>query len=555
LKGHHKPLGEIIDYFWRIEFQMRGTAHMHSLLSIRKNKGIESDDVHSDNIDVQQRVIQFVNNVISGILVERDDNDNTNIVGISEEDKERLINDEKDPDFCVQKDFFTDNDDPRRIPFRDLMNENFHRHITQNGGKIIIDKFCSEKIQKQYRNLQFANQIHRCSFTCFKYCEDCNRKKCRFEFPRNKADFRIDTAVIVDDRDRKNRPRTRVMPATNNYHLNPGAVSPLYVIGHGGNHDIAHIANKRGAAEYCACYSAKVEAPDNSVIMKVLTKFYSRKQLNCDSIELKEHYKAVGSAIISSTRVGAVNAMWALMGLPFVNMSRKVIPVNPLPLHQVNTTLIIDKKKINEMNDGDSIINYSPGSQLGKRRLYHQFVIQQIELAKKLHNKTFQPISFFVLLTNYTLTILKQGKSSKLKEPSLIELNETNYSTCKLLAAKSFRINDCIYTKCRQDKEMIVSCQPHFPIDMNDDRCCYGLLLLHLPWSKEGEEGLLGNCQNSIERMHEANSKQLFSKYVQPLIKKLLDSEALLNQPNFIEESKNIISQDVDHRYELIYYY
>ena len=31
LKGLSKPIGEVVDYFWRVEFQLRGSPHIHSL--------------------------------------------------------------------------------------------------------------------------------------------------------------------------------------------------------------------------------------------------------------------------------------------------------------------------------------------------------------------------------------------------------------------------------------------------------------------------------------------------------------------------------------------
>ena len=30
-KSSSKPIGEIVDYFWRVEFQLRGSPHVHSL--------------------------------------------------------------------------------------------------------------------------------------------------------------------------------------------------------------------------------------------------------------------------------------------------------------------------------------------------------------------------------------------------------------------------------------------------------------------------------------------------------------------------------------------
>ena len=34
-KGSGKPIGEVIDFFWRIEFQLRGSPHVHSLWWIK----------------------------------------------------------------------------------------------------------------------------------------------------------------------------------------------------------------------------------------------------------------------------------------------------------------------------------------------------------------------------------------------------------------------------------------------------------------------------------------------------------------------------------------
>ena len=35
IKGSGQPLGEMVDYFWRIEFQLRGSLHVHSMWWIK----------------------------------------------------------------------------------------------------------------------------------------------------------------------------------------------------------------------------------------------------------------------------------------------------------------------------------------------------------------------------------------------------------------------------------------------------------------------------------------------------------------------------------------
>ena len=35
LKSNDQPLGKLEDFFWRVEFQVRGSPHIHAMLWIR----------------------------------------------------------------------------------------------------------------------------------------------------------------------------------------------------------------------------------------------------------------------------------------------------------------------------------------------------------------------------------------------------------------------------------------------------------------------------------------------------------------------------------------
>ena len=53
LKGTANPIGEVVDFFWRIEFQMRGSPHVHSFWWVK-------DAPSTDTVEGLQAVTRFV---------------------------------------------------------------------------------------------------------------------------------------------------------------------------------------------------------------------------------------------------------------------------------------------------------------------------------------------------------------------------------------------------------------------------------------------------------------------------------------------------------------
>jgi len=41
-KGSGSPIGEVVDYFWRIEFQLRGSPHVHSLWWVKDAPNLQT---------------------------------------------------------------------------------------------------------------------------------------------------------------------------------------------------------------------------------------------------------------------------------------------------------------------------------------------------------------------------------------------------------------------------------------------------------------------------------------------------------------------------------
>ena len=70
LNGDAKPLGEITDYFWRIEFQKRGSSHVHGLLWVK-----DAPDVLelSESEAGREELARFVGKYISACVMSEDE--------------------------------------------------------------------------------------------------------------------------------------------------------------------------------------------------------------------------------------------------------------------------------------------------------------------------------------------------------------------------------------------------------------------------------------------------------------------------------------------------
>ena len=134
---------------------------MHMLIAISKSDvDFKPEDVHSEDPAVQTKVTDFVNKVVSARLVERHEQDESNLSDFdNDEDREqfKLEQTEKTyrpPRACKAKQFFKDSKDPRRIPFSKFASSSFVRH--PDGT------FADPDVQTQYRNCQLCNNMHHC---------------------------------------------------------------------------------------------------------------------------------------------------------------------------------------------------------------------------------------------------------------------------------------------------------------------------------------------------------------------------------------------------------
>ena len=311
--------------------------------------------------------------------------------------------------------------------------------------------------------------------------------------------------------------------------------SPLVTCFHGGNHDIKFICNDVGAAEYAASYSGKQEAPDTTILQKLVAKKFAtlRGQIDTSSAAGDHRHadrlrlKAVGNAMLESSQVGAVQACYVLLGLKFVEKDQTVEFINALERKKLNKTLLQPKKLV----EADPTASATPTdsqlstqSQLGRRDAYAKLVKQQRALTGD-DGADQCNISFHAMLTHYTVctearsnTHKRTGPSTlgKLKEPPLIRLlddGEINLDVAlgELPHLKKFIIDKLVFTKRRHPA--VIGLCPYIPVDDADDRSAYSTLLLHVPWPAAGESAILVGHDNVQEALEAAKTDDRVPQY------------------------------------------
>ena len=381
--------------------------------------------------------------------------------------------------------------------------------------------FVDADVQNRYRNYQLANQMHRCTFSCFKYCRPCHRKVCRHEFPHEQeGPSKPNEAVIVSSYDRKKRRRINVLPARDNGNINRTFFDPLLTLTHAGNHDCQYISNKHGAAEYTGSYALKQERPDFKLVKNLLFKALGA-QTECDT-DL-HRMKSVGKVLIDNTPIGSVDCMHALMSLQYVTKSRVVENVNALKQSLMTKTLELNTEKLDAMNDNEEPIKKGINSHLGKRLAYEKLQNQQ----RTINNNNSCDITLYVMLSNYRCTLVDKTKSRN-QAPDFIKLNESG-SVITTDKNKCFQIDDIVYK--RRSKNAVINLCPYIASDQTNETSCYAVLLLHVPWPQGGEENLLYGSATAVLRLNSLlvnnESSDILPTYLKPLIERVERSRRL----------------------------
>lgn len=541
IMGTAEPFGEIVDYWIRVEFQSRGTAHSHSMVCCKHKKGgVTPEMMTSTNSEDQEKIKDHIKQIITAKLTVIDDS----LLEGRYCDK-AVYAAESDFHFNPDNNYFDDENDPRRRKFDATLN--YDQHVDDNGNVIFADA----RVAVAVRDWQLASQMHRCCFTCWKYLAPwvaAADKVCRFFFPWKPTDSSESDVTIIKDRDPKSRVRVRALPPRDNAYLNVHSVWGQINLAAGGNVDCQYISNKVGAAEYISSYIGKTDDPDTKTIRNKVYQSLAKQALASKCIDDKAQLRTVGQAHLSWAKVGTIQCCYFLLGLKTVFCTRVVESINALHRSQIHLRISNpnSRQPMNESNNGDEIpdedsesphdclqeqqlesdntsskvlelpassnaLDYSSiGSHLGKRNCYAQLMVQQFALLVSSDDAHYaNMITLHALLTSFTLQMIEKKTSKKLLlQPPLFQLDNDGFVLDDQLY--TYALDDYILTPRR--RRVVLNMSPSIPVDASCQRSAYSTLLLHIPWLVEAD--IVNPFDDPVAKLNDLEHKQMIPKHV-----------------------------------------
>ena len=321
--GHGNALGILQDYWFRYEFQDRGSPHLHGLLwSNLEHPDYGSYDGNqlcnlmvSKNIEDRRKLCEIVDQYVSCSVPE-----NKDTVTFEQSKQEVEIPIVNDDEVCGQH--------PSLVPFCHISEEDI-----ENKSDLI----------KLLGALQLHDKHHRP--TCRKY----GRQKCRFDFPRKLVE-KTKVARIK----RRSKWQISVVLRRNNRWINNYNTKCLYNIR--SNMDFQFIANPSGVASYATgAYICKHEQPDKKLLSnKLLRLLGSETSQVIQNRTVRNKLYIAGISIMDCTQISAQEAAWNLLGYPIVECSKPVIDVKVSPPESKEVTytfLTRTSQKNQDMNE------------------------------------------------------------------------------------------------------------------------------------------------------------------------------------------------------------
>lgn len=158
-----------------------------------------------------------------------------------------------------------------------------------------------------------------------------------------------------------------------------------------------------GAAEYSASYISKQDEADVKQLRNLVIRKFSQLMLRGDS-SLRSRTKEVGKAVLSSYKVGSVQACYKLLGLKHVISSRNVISIKSVKRSEMNIGLnlrgVSSSDTAKDGVDGTaSVLLAGVGTHIGRRDCYGKLVQQQ----KSLRPDSKVEITLHSLISAYEL--------------------------------------------------------------------------------------------------------------------------------------------------------
>lgn len=301
LLGPAKPLGDIKDYFYRVEFQQRGSPHIHMVAWVK-----DSPDVANKEQPEKTKIAEFVDQHITCLK----DQSIVNLINYQTHRHARTCR-KKGKTICRFN--YPLPPMPQTAVLSPLVEgDNIERTKCKNNYEKIMEKLNEIKYGS---DLEFKDFLKDIDITETDYYNAI-----RSSLQRDKVFLKRDTSEI-----RINSYNTLMLKCWQ------------------ANIDVQFVLDAYSCASYIVSYISKGQRGMSNLMCSAL------KEAKENSFDLKHQLRHVGNKFLTHVEVGAQEAVYLLLQMPLRRSSRKVLFINTSPKSERLTIL----KPVSVLEDMD----------------------------------------------------------------------------------------------------------------------------------------------------------------------------------------------------------
>lgn len=424
LRDQSHPIGEIVDYFYRIEFQQRGSPHVHMLLWI-KNAPTTDNSQHSEIIKFIDKYLTCSNNAAKEFLV----NYQTHRHARS----------------CMKKNkpICRFNFPIAPMPHTDILYP-------------LEDQALLESSQENYKKISM-----------FLNSPEMRESDLSFEEFLLKLEMNFETYKLAL-RSSLKQPRIFVRRRLNEIRIN--LYNPTLLECWLANMDIQYILDPYACASYIVSYISKGQRGMSNLLHKACEEAKRR-----DS-DIRQQVRHIGNQFLTHVEVGAQEAAYMVLQMPLRRTSRSVLFINTSPPDE-RVVLMKPKHVLEEMNQESTDVE--SGNILS---LYQQRpkALETICLADFVSN-------FSVKRNSHKVAVGKSSADGFLPEVdynediSDLHVEENEH----LILEQTYTLRNG--TQLVKRKKPSVLRWVHFDIEIDSEKYYREQIMLFVHWRKEDE--------------------------------------------------------------------
>ncbi|XP_076105470.1 uncharacterized protein LOC143073656 [Mytilus galloprovincialis] len=284
LKSDHDPIGKLTDFFYRVEFQQRGSPHIHILIWIENAPVYESDS--------NEDVVAFIDKYVSCSLLEND-----SLVNLQIHKHSKTCRKKGHP-ICrfgfplppmkatVILEPLGDNDDieKHKAIYKEIQNEINSLHNSEDIDQMTYDMFLDDVLQMNDENYIKAIRSNLSGPKVF--------------LKRKPSEVRV-----------------------NGY-------MKTVLVAWQANHDLQFVLDAFACAVYIVSYISKSQKGMSALLDQ------AAKEARQGNLDLKHQVRHIGNYFSNSVETSAQEATYLTLQMPLTKATRQVVFINTSPCHK-----------------------------------------------------------------------------------------------------------------------------------------------------------------------------------------------------------------------------